>query len=74
VVILLLLEFLFKMIIISVLAFLLLQNSSTNLVFATSQCNIVKFLPGFQGPHGETETDENAAELFYYFTESENNP
>ncbi|XP_024633802.1 serine carboxypeptidase-like 18 isoform X3 [Medicago truncatula] len=77
---------LFKMIIIFVLAiFLLLQNSSTNLVFATSQFNIVKYLPGFQGPLpfvletgyvgvGETETDENSAELFYYFLESENNP
>lgn len=77
---------LFKMIIIFVLAiFLLLQNSSTNLVFATSQFNIVKYLPGFQGPLpfvletgyvgvGETETDENVAELFYYFLESENNP
>lgn len=74
------------MIIIFVLAiFLLLQNSSTNLVFATSQFNIVKYLPGFQGPLpfvletgyvgvGETETDENVAELFYYFLESENNP
>ncbi|XP_058783189.1 serine carboxypeptidase-like 2 [Vicia villosa] len=65
------------------LGLLLLHNSSTQLILATST-SIVKFLPGFQGPLpfllqtgyiqvNETETDDDTAEVFYYFIESENN-